>query len=95
MNTILSWLDLYDTEKVNTANIILFISCGNLLWRNDLVSALGFLIAMAFVVCKWVFAPKPKSKVDLSEIDTIREQVKHVHEQLTQTRMAIGFKAAR
>jgi hypothetical protein len=63
--------------------------------RSDMVSFLAFSSCVVLVVCKWVFAPKPKSKVDLSELDSIKDQVKQVHEQLVQTRMAIGFKAAR
>ena len=95
MSTILSKLDLYESEKINITNALVFITCGNLLLRSDMVSAIAFGCSLALIVCNWVFAPKPKSKVDLSELDSIKDQVKQVHDQLVQTRMAIGFKAAR
>ena len=93
---LLQWLNLLESsEKLNIQNVLLIVTATIALITGDMGHSICFAISSTVVVLKWVFAPREQKQFTQPELEEIKEKVHRVSEQLTQTRMAIGFKAVK
>lgn len=93
---LLQWLNVLESdEKLNIQNVLLIVTATSSVITNDVGSCVSFAIASTLLVFKWWIAPRSEKKAQQPELDEIKEKVHRVAEQLTQTRMAIGFKAVK
>lgn len=93
MLQILSKLNLVEDEKLNIVHASLLVTLSACLIWNDLLSCISFSVASATLCVKWWIGPIAQKKASATELDEVRDKIQRVSEQLTQTRMAIGFKA--